>query len=412
MKKFMKRTGAIAIASMILITGCTTKDPGTSSSVPTENPSASSQPQASNPLPWMATKNTTRVNTSDPAEAAVLVSQMLWTATNEQNRPGAVILVNPAEWQIAAVSADLIHFPNNGPLLFTAKDSIPELTLNEMKRLQPTGAVENQGIQVILVGDLDKSVIEQAQSLGFKTDHIQAANAADYGKVIDAYYAKAAGEVTQSVVIGSMDHPEFTLPAVNWISHMEEPLLYVRKDEVPQATVEALATRNGQAHMYVLGPENVVSRAVEEELKQYGKVTRIAGEDAFDNAIAFAKFKDKDTQFGWGINKPGHNLSFIPAGDLGLALAAAPFSHLGKHAPMLWTDKDQMPPSVMNYVMSIQPKYDLSPAEGPFNHAWLAGAVDQLTKAAQAEIDDMLEIVSGTGQGHGGHGSHGGHGKH
>lgn len=410
--KNLMRAGVIGLASIMIITGCTTKDPGTASpTTPTVTPSETSQP-------WVATKNTTRVNTSDPAEAAVLVSQMLWTSTTEQNRPGAVILVNPEEWQVAAVSADLIHFPNNGPLLFTGKDSIPELTLNEIKRLNPTGAAENQGIQVILVGDLDKAVEEQVQSLGFKTDHLQATSPAEYGKLIDEYYAKAAGEMPLSVVVGSQDQPEFTLPAVNWISHMAEPLLYVSKDEVPQETIDALTARNGQANIYLLGPESVVSPAVEEQLKQYGKVTRIAGKDAYDNAIAFAKFKDPQTQFGWGIDKPGHNLSFIPAGSTGLALAAAPFSHLGKHAPMLWTDKDQMPPSVMSYVMSIQPKYELSPADGPFNHAWLTGSEEQLTKVAQAEIDDMLEIISATGQGHSGHGGHGapeqpgGHGEH
>ncbi|WP_205672137.1 cell wall-binding repeat-containing protein [Ammoniphilus sp. YIM 78166] len=408
MKKNLMKAGIIGIASLVIIAGCTSKEPDTAApTTPTETPNTVSEP-ASNQTPWVATKNTTRINTNDPTEAAVLVSQTLWTSTNEQNRPGAVILVNPDDWPIAAVSANLVHFPNNGPLLFTGKNEIPEITLNEIKRLNPTGAQENQGIQVILVGEFDNQVQEQLETLGFKTDHLQASSPADYGKVIDTYYAKAANEIPQSVVIGSMDSPEFTLPAVKWISHMSEPLLLVSKDEVPQETVDALQTRNGKANIYLLGPDTVVSSAVEEQLKQYGKVTRISGNDAYENAIAFAQFKDSETQFGWGITKPGHNLSFIPSGSAGLALAAAPFSHLGKHAPMLWTDNDKMPASVMDYVMSIQPKFELTPSDGPFNHAWLTGAIESFTFDAQAEIDDMLEIVSATGEGHGGHGAGGG----
>jgi hypothetical protein len=55
--------------------------------------------------------------------------------------------------------------------------------------------------------------------------------------------------------------------------------------------------------------------------------------------------------------------------------------------------------------MSMQPKYKMSPTEGPYNHAWLTGGEDALSAAAQGEIDTMLEIVSESGEGHGGHGS-------
>ncbi len=63
-----------------------------------------------------------------------------------------------------------------------------------------------------------------------------------------------------------------------------------------------------------------------------------------------------------------------------------------------------MPESVMSYVMSVQPKFEKSPTEGPYNHAWLTGTVSTISEAAQGEIDSMLEIVAKTsGGGHGGH---------
>lgn len=403
MKKILKKAGIIGLTSILFISGCspeaTDNEPPKASA---ESPSTATGEGSPNEVPWVVTRNTVRINTNDPFQAAVSVSKTLWASITDQNRPGGIVLLSPEDWQTAAVSTNLVHFPNNGPVLFTNKDKIPEVTINEIKRLNPIGTKENQGIQVIIVGDLEQKVEEQIQSLGFKTDRIRANNPADYAKAIDAYYARAAGSPPQSVVVGSMESPEFTLPAVNWISHMPEPLLYVTKDEIPQETVDALKTRNGKANIYLIGPQSAVSSGVAQQLSQYGKVTRISGENPYENAIAFAKYKDNTTQFGWGITTPGHNVSFIPNGSTMLAIAAAPFSHLGKHAPLLWTDQNKMPEAVMTYLMSIQPKYQTSPAEGPYNHAWLTGTEEEISKAAQAEIDDMLEIISATGQGHGG----------
>lgn len=399
----MKKTiqiGLVSVAMVGILSGCfdQSAQPTPDANQSTGAPQNASMAKA----PWLATKNTTRINSSDPFEAATLVSKTLWPATGADNRPGGVVLLDPTNWQTAAVSTDLIHFPNNGPVLFTKKDEVPEVTLSELKRLKPAGPKENQGVQVILVGDLDKKVEDQMKTLGLKTDRIQANNPADYAKQIDAYYAKVSGSLPESVVVGSMDSPEFTLPAVNWISHMPEPLLYVKKDEVPNETIEALKNRNGKANIYLLGPDSVVSSKVEEQLKVYGKVTRISGKDPYENAIAFAKFKDNSTQFGWGITTPGHNVSLVNKDSIALAIAAAPFSHLGKHAPLLWTDKEKMPSSVMSYLMSIQPKYKMSPSEGPYNHAWLTGDENSLTPNAQSEIDSMLEITSQSGGGHAG----------
>jgi len=234
-----------------LLAGCFNQ---ASPSTPDANQSTGAPQNASvAKAPWIATKNTTRINSSDPFEAATLVAKTLWPATGDDNRPAGVVIVDPSNWQVATASADLIHFPNNGPVLFAKKDQVPEVTINELKRLKPTGSKENQGVQAILVGDLDKKVEEQIQALGFKTDRIQASNPADYAQQIDAYYAKVAGGLPESVVVGSMDSPEFTLPAVNWIAHSPEPLLYVKKDEVPAETIKALQNRNGKAKIYLLG---------------------------------------------------------------------------------------------------------------------------------------------------------------
>ncbi|MVP01117.1 cell wall-binding repeat-containing protein [Paenibacillus lutrae] len=410
MKKSWK-FGLVSLTALLALTGCTSGSQTPAATAGGEHdghamqpsPAKTEQTLPADKTPWIASKNTTRINSGDPYEAAVLVSRTLWMATSGDNRPGGVILTDFEDWQTSLVSANLIHHPNNGPRLFVNKDGIPEVTLSELKRLQPTGVKSNGGVQVMVVGKVAAKVDEQLKELGLKTEKIEGGTPEAVAKSVDAYYTKVAKETSPSVIIGSKESPEYTVPAVNWISHMPEPLLYVGKDEVPQETMDALKTRGGKANIYILGPESVVSASVEKKLGEQGKVVRIAGQDPYENAIAFAKYKDPATGFGWGITTPGHNFSFVNKTQTGLALAAAPFSHLGKHAPLLLTDQDKMPKSVMDYVMSVQPKYDKSPVEGPFNHAWLTGSGDTLTSGAQGEIDSMLEITSKSGGGHGGH---------
>ncbi|MBW4080738.1 cell wall-binding repeat-containing protein [Paenibacillus sp. S150] len=390
-------TGTLTVLLGAALAGC---------SAGADTPSAQTDSGSTStvPVPWIATKNTTRINTSDPVQAAVLVSQTLWTAETKSNRPSSVVLTDVSSWQIAAASTDLIHHPSNGPVLFFTKDGIPEATLAELKRLKPMGAESNDGIQAVLVGPAADGVEDQLKALDLKVDKIEGEDPAAIAASIDTYYAKVSGALPQSVIIGSMDSPEYTLPAVNWIAHMPEPLLYVSKEEIPAATADALKARGGNAAIYILGPASAVSADVEAQLKAFGAVTRISGDDPYENAIAFAKFKDESNGFGWGITAPGHNLSLLTTDSTLLAVAAAPFSHLGKHAPLVFTGKDGLPDSLMNYTMELQPKFKDSPAEGPYNHAWLTGDAAAITSGTQSEIDDMLEISPASGENpHSGH---------
>jgi putative cell wall-binding protein len=394
MKK-MILTGTATLLLGAMLAGCSGQD------TPAANKPNS---QSALSTPWIATKNTTRINSSDPVQAAVLVSRSLWSAETDNNRPSSVVLTDVSNWQIAAVSTDLIHHPSNGPVLFFTKDGVPEATLTELKRLKPMGAEGNDGIQAVIVGPVSEGVETQLKELDLKVDKIEGEEPAAIAAAIDTYYAKVSGALPQSVIIGSLDSPEYTLPAVNWIAHMPEPLLYASKDEIPAATVDALKERGGQASIYILGPTKIISAEVEQQLGAYGTVARISGDDPYANSIAFAKFKDAGNGFGWGITTPGHNLSFVNTDSTMLAIAAAPFSHLGKHAPLIFTGKDGLSDSVMNYTMELQPKFKDSPAEGPYNHAWLTGDTSSITSSTQSQIDDMLEISSASGENpHSGH---------
>lgn len=356
---------------------------------------------ASNDLLTTSLKNVTRLNTNDPLQMAVLTSQTIWPATHKENQPGAVILVPVNEWQLGIASADLIHHPNNGPILFIEKEKVPEMTLKEIKRLNPLGTKD--GTQIMVMGDVNASILEQLKE--YKVKQIKETDPATFAKDVDKEYADITGSYPNSVIIGSSEEEGrlYTTPAVNWISHMPEPLLYTDKNKVPKATIEALKMRKDKANIYVLGPEKVVSKEVEKELSKYGKVTRISGENPIENSIAFAKFKDERTKFGWGFTKPGHGVSFVSNKTPDLAVAGAPFSHMGKHAPVIFLEEGKASQPVYDFLASIQPKFKDDPTLGPYNHGFLLGSTSDISFETQGILDERLEIVQESGQGHGGH---------
>ncbi|MFL0491946.1 ArsR family transcriptional regulator [Bacillus sp. AFS054943] len=356
---------------------------------------------ASNDLLTTSLKNVTRLNTTDPLQMAVLTSQTIWPATHKENQPGAVILVPVNEWQLGIASADLIHHPNNGPILFIEKEKVPEMTLKEIKRLNPLGTKE--GTQIMVMGDVGTAALEQLKA--YKVKQIKETDPATFAKGVDKEYADITGSYPNSVIIGSSEEEGrlYTTPAVNWISHMPEPLLYVEKNKVPDSTIEALKMRKEKANIYVLGPEKIVSKEVEKELSKYGKVTRISGETPTENSIAFAKFKDEKTKFGWGFTKPGHGLSFVSSTTPDLAVAGAPFSHMGKHAPVVLLEEGKASQPVYDFLATIQPKFKDDPTLGPYNHGFLLGSTSDISFETQGILDERLEIVQESGQGHGGH---------
>ncbi|WP_108672433.1 cell wall-binding repeat-containing protein [Peribacillus acanthi] len=352
-------------------------------------------------LQTLNTKNVTRLNTSDPIQAAILTSQTIFPATHKENQPGTVILVPLESWQTGLASADLIHHPNNGPMLFYTKDGIPKETLNEIKRLNPKGNTE--GVQVMVMGNVDEDILNTLDP--FYVENINGRDPAELAANVDEKYAQVSGgDYPTGVIIVSSDDESklYSIPAINWISHMPEPVLFVSRDGIPKSTIKSLQKRK-DAKIYLLGPKSVISTKVEDKLKEYGTVNRIEGENPVITSIEFAKFKDEESSFGWGFTEPGHGVSFVSTETPSLAIAAAPFSHLGKHAPLIWMEKGKPSKPTYQFLSTIKPTFKDDPTAGPYNHGFIIGKQDDISFSVQGILDDRLEIVQKDGKGHSGH---------
>jgi hypothetical protein len=76
-------------------------------------------------------------------------------------------------------------------------------------------------------------------------------------------------------------------------------------------------------------------------------------------------------------------------------VASAPLSHLGFHAPLLFTESaGRLPPQLDAYYKSVAPTYLASPADGPYNMSYVIGSWKQVTWPVQAHVDYISEMAN------------------
>jgi hypothetical protein len=377
-------------------------------------------------VPTIGTKTTQRLYGTDPFQEAVSVTQHVWPAAlaenapnendNDPDRPWALTLLTPDDPLTAITAVPLLHFPNDAPILYVTRTGIPRITVNEIKRLGDTGITRYHNVDAFLVGAAANPGVErQLKAMGLRYATVTAPDVPALANTVDQLYGQIEnpdtgvanmGNGAQNVMVGSMQSYRYLLPATHWVAHMASGLLWVNADSVPQATIDALKRRNGRARIYLFGGPQQISPAVARRLARYGVVLRVTNDDivAFnadpkdtpvDTALAFAKMWDATGQVGWKITGPGHGFTLVNEDDWQGAVASAPLSHLGFHAPLLMTDRaGRLPPQVDAYYKSVAPTYLTSPADGPYNMSYVMGSWDQVTWPVQAHIDYISEMVN------------------
>ena len=309
-------------------------------------------------VPTIGTKTTQRLYGADPYQEAVSVTQHVWPAAlplnapNENNnvpdRPWALTLLTPEEPLTAITAVPLLHFPDDAPILYVTKNGIPKVTEDEIKRLGDTGISRYHNVDAFLVGAAANSGVEkQLKALGLKYATVTAPNVPALANTVDKLYGSIQnpdtgvpdmGNGMENVMVGSMQSYQYLLPATHWVAHMASGLLWVNQNSIPAPTIEALKRRKGQARIYLFGGPQQISGTVANALAQYGAVIRITNNDnvAF-NANPTDTAIDTAIEVGWKITGPGHGFTLVNINDWQGAVASAPLSHLGFHAPLLFT---------------------------------------------------------------------------
>jgi hypothetical protein len=330
-------------------------------------------------IPGTATKNTTRVETSDPIQAAAAIARAVYPGS----RPAAVVLADVNDWRAALTASVLAGSPLRAPVLLTDGAEMPDATRAALEALRPTGSPDAGGAQVIRVGDVPRPE-------GLKAADVTAANPDEAARAMDTFAGNAAGRPARTVIVTTSERPEIAMAAAGWSARTGSPILFATRDAVPEATRLALQAHS-RPRIYLLGGEDVLGASVADALGDLGRVTRVAGTDATTTSIAAARLRD--TAAGWGIDDPGHGLVFANQKMPLAAVAAAQLSASGSYGPLLVLPADgSVPAPLREFLLDIQPGYGENPVRGVYNHGWIVGDRTLVPLATQSTIDDLLEI--------------------
>jgi ell wall binding domain 2 (CWB2) len=383
----------IALAVLVvalLVTGCGRDSDDDGKTTPRTTPTTGAkgtETTAATDLgfPTFATKNTTRIGGADAVANAAAAARAVYSGATRITRPRAVVLADDRDWRIGLAASVLMSAPIRAPLLYAHGDGdLPAATESALKALAPTGAKDAGGAQVIRVGDVPRLD-------GTKTTDLRGEGAFALARAIDAFQAAARGTTSDRVLVVGADAPEYAMPAAAWAAKGGDPILFTRRDSVPEDTRAAIAAHQ-QPKIYVLGPASAVSAKVLKDLKKLGSVTRIAGADPGASSVAFARFVDG--AFGWGVVDPGHGFVFANTERPADAAAVAPLSASGTYGPLLVAeDPDKLPTAVQGYLLDVQPGYTRDPVRGVYNHGWIVGDESAFSTAVQSQIDSLMEIV-------------------
>ena len=344
-------------------------------------------------FPLVATRNTTRVGGPDAATDAAAIALATHPRTSADDSIEAAILVGPDDWQAGVAASVLAGPPLRAAVLVGDDDGVPEVTADALAKLNPEGGSSPSDAAVYLVGDV-------AQPEGYLTQRLPGGSPAETANAIDELRQRLLKADPGHILVASSEQAPYAMPAAAWAARSGDPVLFTERDELPEATAEALSRHRG-VPIYVLGPETVITDEVVRQIERASPgVQRIGEQGPTANSIAFARYTD--ASFGWNINDPGHGLVLAAAARPLDAGAASALSASGKWGPLLVVeDADTLSPELRSFLLDIKPGYEDDPTRAVYNHVWLVGDASVLGARLQAEVDGLVEVAE-VGPGAGG----------
>lgn len=359
------------------------------------------------------TTMTTRLAGDSEYQTAAAITQNVYPAINEHTRPGAAILINDSDLAAALPGVPFIHHPIDGAVLLTRLDSLPDATRAEIDRLHPEGVHVDGNVQVYVIGGeryVSADVERAVQEMGLKTRRIPGDSPVGIAANADQYLSTIHANHRDTTFVADVEDAQVAIPAQSWNAHGGDGFLYVDGDRIPEVTRRQLRARFDEAYMYLLGDEGKISPQVASDLAQFGHVQRIPrGSDPYALSVGFAGYRDVGRnqgwivsewprKIGWGIAESGHNFIFTNPEHWQVALPACVESHRGKHGPMLHVEQDAVPDAVENYLTNLIRPYESAPYDRKYNHGWVIGETDRISRRVQGRLHAMLQETGGGGR--------------
>jgi hypothetical protein len=326
------------------------------------------------------------LSSGDIAASAVLTAY----DPGEGAKPRGFVLVRDDDWRSAVLAAQFASSPVNAAVLPVKKDYIPTGPGDVLARIKPSGFPKAKGLETMVLGKLGSDVFLDLQDDDLKLTNINKP-AAELALSLVPFRGGWARKYSDSVMVVSSEARDYALPAAAWSAFSGDTIAFVTRNQVPQSTIKLLVQRKGlrlrQPTIYVVGPKSVVSDSVVSQLGKYGPVKRIAGKDAVETSVAFARYHDRETGFGWGVRRGPATVSIVNPNRWADAIGAFTFAATGPRAPLLLAPGgSRMPKPVTDYIAGLrgkQPNQAFVFANDKTIDSPTVGAIDGLLTAAR-----------------------------
>ena len=172
----------------------------------------------------------------------------------------------------------------------------------------------------------------------------------------------------------------WALPAIYYAAYNNSPLIF--SDELEENR-DLLQGRR----IFAVGKGNF------SELNGLGEIVEISATSPAELAVELAKYRDEETEFGWGRTHSRRNGYFqyvltTPADALN-ALAALKLSKSNSATLLYVGDNGGLPAITDSYIWSQRADWFVTPSEGPFRHFWVV--TDRLSYKGQSRVDFSVE---------------------
>jgi hypothetical protein len=379
------------LAAALLIAGCGKTGPATA---PGGGPLRKLAPVAAEGAVSVTTRNTSRVGGAEATVDAAAVARVVYEGLTASSRPQVVVLVNQRDWPAALAASSLAGAPLNAPILYAEGNSLPQVSLEALEAMHPSGAASLGGAQVIRIATKAKLPARYA------LDNVPAGDPAAIAAEIERRLARAAGSTPrQAIVLAGGASRSLQMPAAGLAAESGAPILATAGATLAPATTATLRSMHHPS-IYVMGATGL-DRGILGQLARLGRVTQIpesgSGEPPSPASASIAAARYTDGVFGWGVKEPGHGLVFASSSRPLDAPAAALLSATGDYGPLLLLEAPgRISPELAAYLGDIQPAYaaapEFQPVRGVYNHGWLIGDERAISLDTQAELDSLLEI--------------------
>lgn len=327
-----------------------------------------------------------RIDGTSPADVAG--AAILSIYPEGRTPPQGWVLVRQERWQDALLAAQLAAKPVNAAILPIVREFLPTAAIDLMTRIRPSGFPQSKGLRVVILGRVGVDIYVDLNDLHLKVSQLTAPPAKLAADLVP-FRGGWSRKFSDNIVIVSSEARDYALPGGAWSAYSGDTLAYVSRDSVPASTAGLLKQRQklriNRPAIYVLGPSKVISDGVVAKLRAYGTVKRIGGEarTAIEAAVAFARFKDPSTAFGWGLREGPASVSLVNVHDSGNAVGALALAAQGPQAPLLLTaGAGSLPGPVLAYLRELR-------GEEP-NQGYVFGDQESIDSATLQRLDRLL----------------------